>query len=228
MKKLLNLAFSGIGLALVASLLINCGGKTGKDTKPETPPVVYSGTTGIGITHSVNNYADWLKVYLAKTDSNSRISIYTSPDDPNRVTVFMLSTSHADAKAMAASDQLKNDMKEAGVSSEPVITFFDIKYRAPGKSAKKYRISVNHEVADYDAWKKVFDADEPRRTEANLELRAISTDADNPKKVGIMFATEDPEKVKAMMSSDDLNAKMKEGGVVSEPVVVVLVLPPSN
>lgn len=212
-----------LGMAWMALLLMQCGGNTSKET-----PKVYSGATAVGITHSVKDYAAWLAVYKAKSDSEARVSLYVSPDDPNLVTVYMLTTSHADAKEMAASADLKKSMEEAGVTSEPKFIYLDMKYRAQGKSLKKYRVLVQHEVADYDAWKKVFDADEARRTEAGLELRGISINADNPKQVGLMFATEDPEKIKGMIASDELKAKMKEGGVTSEPVVSVMMLPPAN
>ncbi len=214
-------------LALLAALIVwACGGNKSNEAE-STPPVVYSGNTAIRVTHKVNDYPAWLKSYLAKSDSNARISLYVSPDDPNLVTVFMLTVSHEDAKKMAASEDLKKAMQEGGVSSEPEFAYMDIKFRNMDKSPKQYRILVSHEVADFDSWKKVFDGDESRRTEAGLELRAISTNADNPKMVNIMFATDDPEKTKAMMGSDELKAKMKEGGVTSEPTVMVLMVPPA-
>jgi hypothetical protein len=224
MKKRVFKALTGAAIVAVALVLANCGAKPSSEAPPRP---VYSGNTAVGVTHSVNNYDDWLKVYKAKTDSNARISIYVAPDDPNKVTVFMLTTNHDDAKKMGASDAIKNDMKEAGVTSEPVMKYYDIKWRAQGISDKKYRVMVSHEVKDYDTWKKVFDADEPRRKESGLELRAISTDADNPKMVNIMFATDDVENTTAMLGSEDLKAKMAEAGVTSEPTVAVYMMPPS-
>ena len=213
-------------LTLIAAVIMwACGGKTSNETA--STPVVYSGNTAMGVTHKVTDYATWLKAYMAKSDSNARISLYVSPEDPNLVTVFMLTVSHDDAKKMAASEDLKKAMQEGGVISEPAFRYFDFKFRNMDKSAKQYRVLVSHEVADYDAWKKVFDADEARRTEAGLELRAISTDADSTKMVNMMFATDDPEKTKAMMGSDDLKARMKEGGVTSEPTVTVMMVPPT-
>jgi hypothetical protein len=218
MKKLSPVAI------FVALILFACGGSPSTE---ESTPVVYSGNTVVGVTHTVKDFAAWLKVYQAKSDSNSRVSLYVSPEDPNLVTVFELTVSHEDAKKMFASEDLKKVMQEAGVSSEPVFMYFDMKYRNMEKSPKKYRVLVSHEVADYDAWKKVFDADAPRRAEASLELRALSTDADNPKMVYIMFATEDANQAKGMMDTDDLKAKMKEAGVISEPKVTVLMMPPA-
>jgi hypothetical protein len=220
MKNLLFRTLAGFSILALA----HCGPKPSTEAPPRP---VYSGNTAIGITHSVNNYDEWLKVYKVKSDSDARLSIYVAPDDPNLVTVFMLTTNHDDAKKLGASEELKDEMREAGVKSEPVIKYYDIKWRAQGISDKKYRVMVSHEVKDYDAWKKVFDADESRRTESGLELRAISTDAGNPKMVNIMFATDDIETTTAMMGSDDLKAKMTEAGVTSEPTVAVYMLPPT-
>ena len=225
MKNRVFKAVTGASVLALALILVNCG------TRPssETPPtVVYSGNTAIGIAHSVSNYDEWLKVYKAKSDSSARLSIYVAPDDPNMVTVFLLTTSNDDAKTWSLSEDLKKSMKEAGVTSEPVFGFYDIKFRATDVNAKQYRVMVSHEVQDYDAWKKAFDADEPRRKEAGLDLRAISTNADNPKMVNVMFATDDVEKTTAMIGSDDLKVKMAEAGVTSEPTVAVYMLPPTK
>ena len=87
-------------LALLAALFMwACGGKPSNEAE-STPPVVYSGNTGMGVTHKVTDYATWLKSYMAKSDSNARISLYVSPEDPNLVTVFMLTVSHEDGKKM--------------------------------------------------------------------------------------------------------------------------------
>jgi hypothetical protein len=224
MKNRVFTALTGASIVVVALALTNCGTKPSSESPPKA---VYSGNTAIGIAHSVNNYDEWLKVYKNKSDSNARISIYVAPDDPKMVTVFLLTTNHDDAKKWAASEELKNSMKEAGVTSEPVMSYYDIKWRSMETSTKQFRVMVSHEVKDYDAWKKAFDADEPRRTESGLELRAISTNADNPKMVNVMFATDDVEKTTAMIGSDDLKNKMAEAGVISEPTVSVYMLPPT-
>lgn len=210
-------------------LLINGCGKDGKSRESENAAAfdsvkvpVYSGATAIGITHEVKNFDDWLKVYDAESDPQARISVYASPDDPNLVTVFELTKSHADAKNVFASDRIKNAMKVAGVTSEPVYHYYDIKYRSSTKTEKLYRVGISHEVEEYERWKKVFDEDEPTRSKANLELRAVTLDAENPHMVNIMFATDDIAKAKEVINSDELRRRMQEAGVRSEPVFTVL------
>lgn len=210
------------------SLMAGCGGKNSTRQSENSAAFdsvklpAYSGYTAVAVTHSVRNYGSWLKVYSTVSNPESRISVYASPDDPNLITVFELTKSHKDAKSAFASSELKKAMLEEGVTSEPVYRFYDIKYRASKKTDKIYRLAVSHSVTDYDIWKKAFDEDEPLRTEAGLELRAISTNADDPAIVNVMFATNDIDKAKDLINSDELKKKMSAAGVRTEPEFTVL------
>ncbi len=186
---------------------------------------LYSGNTAVAVTHTVKNYNEWLKVYTDVSDPDSRLSIFASPDDPNLITVFELTKSHDDARNAFGSDLLKKEMDEAGVTSIPIFHYYDVKFRASGKTDKIYRLGVSHSVENYNKWKKIFDEDEPIREEAGLELRAISTNAEDPSVVNIMFATNDVDKAKSLINSIDLKKRMSESGVRSEPVLTVLKVP---
>jgi hypothetical protein len=187
----------------------------------------YSGFTAVAVTHAVRDYDHWLEVYKDVSDPESRLSILASPDDPHLITVFELTKSHAAAKTEFDSDMIKKAMEEGGVTSEPVIRYYDIKFRTSESSDKTYRLGVSHEVEDFDRWKKIFDEDHHIRHKAELELRAISVDADNPNMVNIMFATNDIGKAKEVINSDELRKRMQEAGVRSEPVFTVYqVIPP--
>ena len=194
------------------------------NTSPENGPS-YSGTTAVSVTIFVNNFEDWLKAYKEYSDSDARINLYVSPDDPNLVTYYELTKSHADAKEFFSSGVMKRNMKRAGVMDEPTITYFDLKYRNQLKSDKKYRVLVTHDVADYDAWKKVFDAGEQRRTENGFELRGIYVDSENPNMVGVFLATNDPEKTKVMIESESFKKILKEADVASKPTLTILKVP---
>lgn len=221
-------AFSLPGVFFLLILAGGCGGKNSTNQAENSAAFdsvklpTYSGYTAVGVTHSVKDFGSWIKVYSEVSDPESRISVFASPDDPNLITVFELTKSHKDAQTSFASDQLKQAMHDAGVTSEPVYRYYDIKYRANRKTDKFYRLAVSHSVADYDNWKKAFDEDEPLRTEAGLELRAISTNADDPAIVNVMFATNDIDKAKNLINSDELKKKMSAAGVHSEPEFIVL------
>ena len=230
MKTLLcpTLSFSGLFALL---LLSACGGKPNKDNSENSAAFdsikapVYSGYTAIGVTHLVKDYHEWLDAYISDSDPQSRISVYASPDDPNLITVFELTKSHTDARNTFSSDLLKKEMEKSGVTSVPSLQFYDIKFRSSDQTAKTYRLGVTHKVENYEKWKKIFDEDEPIRKEAGLELRAISTNAEDPLTVNVMFATDDIGKAKDLINSDDLKKRMAKGGVRSKPILTVLKVP---
>lgn len=215
-------------LCLVIAL--GCGGK--KSTEIDNSQAfdsvklsLFSGQTAVGVTHRVKDYEQWLAVYEQNSDPDARISVYASPDDANLVTVFQLTRSHEAARKDFDSEELKTAMNTAGVTSEPVVTYYDIKFRSEAPSEKIYRIKVMHPVTNYDQWKKIFDEDEKIRTEAGLELRAISTSAEDPSIVHIMFATDNVDKAKDLINSDDLKKRMAEAGVKSQPELTVYKVP---
>lgn len=224
----------GLPIICIFSLLIFTAGCSGGKKSNEAENSIafdsikipsYSGNTAVAVTHEVKNFEDWYKVYSDESDPQSRLSIFASPDDPNLVTVFELTKSHVEAKNAFTSDHYKKIMLEEGVTSDPIYHYYDIKFRVPGKTEKNYRLGVSHEIENYDQWKKIFDEDEPIRAKANLELRAISLDADNPHMVNIMFATDDIDKAKEVINSDELRKRMRDAGVKSEPVFTVLTVP---
>jgi hypothetical protein len=185
----------------------------------------YSGYTAVAVTHSVKDFDSWLKAYTDASEPASRLSIYASPDDPNLITVFELTKSHEDAKNNFTSDKLKEVMRNAGVLGEPKYQYFDVRYRATNPTNKVYRLGVTHRVESYERWKKIFDEDEVIRAEAQLELRAISTNADDPLIINVMFATDDIEKAKNVINSGELKKRMKEAGVLTEPDLSVFRVP---
>jgi hypothetical protein len=231
MKKLPASASLTLAVAALFFLAAGCTGTASKQSETNSAAFdsvklpTYSGDTEIVITHSVNDFKDWLDEYNKNSDPNARISIYTSSDDPNLVTIYEFTKGHKEAKDFFNSDAQKDVMEKAGVSSTPVVHYYDIKYRAENETNKVYRLGVSHVVGNYDRWKKGFDEHGSIRTEAGLELRWIATDADDPSLVHVIFATDDIDKAKDVITSVDLKQKMKEAGVVSGPEIVVLKIP---
>jgi quinol monooxygenase YgiN len=80
------------------------------------------------VRHEVNDYAVWRKAYDG-FDADRRAAgvtgaaVYRSIDNPNDVTVWHEFASADKAKAFAASEKLKNVMKDAGVKGAPQIWF---------------------------------------------------------------------------------------------------------
>jgi len=230
MNKLLASYLFTLGAATLFFLLSGCSGTSSQQSENSAAfdsvrAPSYSGETEVAITHSVKDYKEWLEVYNKNSDPNARVSIYTSSDDPNLITIYELTRSHDDARSAFNSEINKNVRKAAGVNSDPIVTFYDVRYRTDIETDKLYRLGVSHVVADYVKWKKGFDEDEPIRAEAGLELRSIATNADNPNIVHVIFATNDIEKARDVITSVDLKKRMKEAGVISGPDLIVLKIP---
>jgi hypothetical protein len=81
-------------------------------------------------------------------------------------------------------------------------------------------IIIQHEIADFDAWRPIFEADRPNRQAAGVKDIAVLRDADNPNSLWVVHEG-DPALIEPMMSDPERQAKMQQAGVTSAPVVYV-------
>jgi ABC-type sugar transport system substrate-binding protein len=87
-----------------------------------------AGDTRMFVRHEVSNYAQWRKAFDAFGPALRKLgviykAVYQSADDPNDVTVIHDFHTLEQAKAFAASPELKATMEKAGVKSAPQIWF---------------------------------------------------------------------------------------------------------
>ncbi len=80
-------------------------------------------------------------------------------------------------------------------------------------------IFVRHDVADFDAWKPGFDEHGAVRREYGLSDAGLYRDDENPNSVTIVLTTDDPDRAREFIASDDLRETMSKLGVVSQPDV---------
>ena len=80
------------------------------------------------------------------------------------------------------------------------------------------RVVINHPVADYDAWRSVYDADAPRRGAAGITNLVVLRDTDDPNSIWLV-GDGDPDKVNEMLQDPELAAVMQEAGVTAPPQV---------
>ena len=81
------------------------------------------------------------------------------------------------------------------------------------------RMFKRHEVRDYDAWKRVYDATEPDRREAGVRDGAVFQGADNSDQVTVWHDFDDLQTARAYAGSQRLGQAMEEGGVVGDPEI---------
>lgn len=82
-------------------------------------------------------------------------------------------------------------------------------------------IFLKHPVADYAAWRPLYDGDAPRRAAAGLTDVAVYRDAADSNMLLLVWTAEDTSGLDAMMKDEDLKAKMQEAGVTGPPEVWV-------
>ncbi len=81
-------------------------------------------------------------------------------------------------------------------------------------------IIIQHQVADFDAWRPTYEADRPGRQAAGVTDVAVLRDADDPNSVWLVHEG-DPALVGPMMADPERATKMQEAGVTSSPTVYV-------
>jgi heme-degrading monooxygenase HmoA len=80
-------------------------------------------------------------------------------------------------------------------------------------------VLIHHEVADYMAWKAVFDSNLDWRHEHGERSCRVFRSAGNVNEVTLLFEWENLETARAFVASDELKAKMARAGVKGAPRV---------
>jgi hypothetical protein len=78
-------------------------------------------------------------------------------------------------------------------------------------------IIIRHRVADFDAWKPVFDEHGSVRREHGLTDHAVLRDEDDPNVVTLLLGTDDTARAREFFGSEGLREAMQSAGVVSQP-----------
>ena len=211
MKRGLLKSLAMLGLSASVVWLVGCTSQ--EESKPAKEEMTAS---TVFLKHKVADYSAWRPVYDADAPRRAEaglkeVGVYRDADDENMVLIVWETDDTNAFKAMMESPELAEKMKEAGVTSEPETWI--------GKSLQggMGTVFLRHKVADYSAWRPVYDADAPRRAEAGLKEVGVYRDADDENMVLIVWETDDTNAFKAMMESPELAEKMKEAGVTSEP-----------
>ena len=76
---------------------------------------------------------------------------------------------------------------------------------------------IRHRVADYAAWKAVFDEHELTRRANGSQGGWLFRDADDPHEVLLLLAWDDLERARLFADSDDLREAMARAGVTDRP-----------
>lgn len=78
---------------------------------------------------------------------------------------------------------------------------------------------VRHQVADYGAWRRVYDGFEPTRKALGVTAATVYQAADDPNEITATHEFATIEAAQAFAGSAELRAAMHDAGVVGAPAV---------
>ena len=81
------------------------------------------------------------------------------------------------------------------------------------------RIYIRHGVADYDAWRKVYDDFADQQQAAGVRAEAVYQSIDDPNEVTVWHDFDDAGAARAFVDSAELRDAMGSAGVQGEPQV---------
>jgi hypothetical protein len=80
------------------------------------------------------------------------------------------------------------------------------------------RLFVRHAVADFEAWRKGYDANVDLRVRHGVKADGVHPSVDDPNDVTIFHDFETEEEARAMLGSPELKDAMDKVGVTSTPI----------
>ena len=79
---------------------------------------------------------------------------------------------------------------------------------------------VHHRVADFDAWKKMYDDFAPVQAEHGVRVQQVLRSIENPNDVIVTHTFDSPETARAFFAMPELKEAMREGGVDADTVEI--------
>ena len=79
---------------------------------------------------------------------------------------------------------------------------------------------VRHRVADFDAWKKVYDGFAPIQAEHGVQSHQVLRSIESPDDVIVTHTFESPETARAFFAMPELKETMRKAGVDADAVEI--------
>ena len=174
------------------------------------------------VTHDVENYETWQRAFVAHAPSRQKAGIIGAhinrhADNPNRLSVYLAGTDADRLAAFLASTDLMTVMRDAGVKGPPHIAKVTPVEDMTVKDRPLAGVIVRHEVKDFSAWKRAFDAHGATRAKAGIVGHALNRSVDAPNVVIAYLQAESLDALRAFAASADLKQVMQNAGVVGPP-----------
>jgi len=222
-------------------ILASCGTTNDNESRDEDAALLKESAsvvlkdpiTAIAFVYKVSSWEEWKEKFdddkEARADRGMEtLGILVSTENSKEVTVFIRTLGHEESVTYTTSDEMQRQMVSYGVIGDPELFFFDIVEMPEREFPQKYRFMISHDVKDYEFWKQKFDEHNPDRLEAGLEVAGIARGYENPDNVSVMFAFDDMDEARLFAESEELKSSMEVAGVVGDPVIYWLSVPPEQ
>jgi hypothetical protein len=74
-------------------------------------------------------------------------------------------------------------------------------------------LAINHRVADFDAWKQVYDSVRPMQAAGGVRHQQVLNQASDPTMIYVTHTFDSREEAEAFISNPELKERMADGGV---------------
>jgi hypothetical protein len=174
------------------------------------------------VTHAVESFETWKSAFDAHAGARrsagiTAVHINRHAENPNLLSVYLAGTDAAKLTAFLSSADLAATMLKAGVKEPPHIAAITPVEDLTVKDRPLAGAIVRHEVKDYAAWKRAFDAHAEARARAGIIGHAVNRSVQKPNVVVIYLQAESLGPLQAFASSPDLKQVMQNAGVIGAP-----------
>lgn len=174
------------------------------------------------IEHTVANYADWKAAFDGHAPARKDAGFVAhhlnrGSDSPNDILAFMLYSDRSKVEQFLQSSDLKEAMSNAGVQGPPAVTFCSPIEDNAVWDRPLPAVIVRHKVADYDAWKKVYDSVDEFRKNSGIVGHAVNRAGEDGNTIIVYHQAETREDLEKFMTSPELKRAMADAGVLEAP-----------
>jgi hypothetical protein len=193
--------------------------------QPATTKPAFTPYKAMMIQHTVKDFDKWYAAFNGHDSVRKAYGITESGvgrglDNDKLVIVWSMTSDIQKAKDFAASPNLKDVMKKAGVTGAPSLSYIDVIRDDTSTIPQMERVMVTHHVKDFDTWLKGYEAEGLSARAANgLVDRGMARGIDDPNTVTLLFAITDMAKAKARVNSPELKKTMTDAGVDGPPQI---------
>lgn len=145
--------------------------------------------------------------------------INRAEDDPNQLGIYMAVNDIDKARAFTESDQLKQIMRDAGVTSPPTFMWMTPVREDIVWDRELPAMIITHGVADFDSWLEGYDRAGELQRSKGIVGQAANRSTDDPSVAIVYHQAESFDDLREFLADADLAVAMKEAGVTSEPEV---------